>query len=118
MPLYQYRCSNCNVELEIQQRITEPALTDCPNCETNGLETGNWLRRGLCAQRHRLLQYFDKTSLSFRKERDVAQRQGEVTFPSPCARVTLGCAGACKCLPIEPPCFESVFKRFKLPFLN
>jgi putative regulatory protein, FmdB family len=38
MPLYQYRCSNCNVELEIQQRITEPALTDCPNCETNGLK--------------------------------------------------------------------------------
>jgi putative FmdB family regulatory protein len=38
MPLYQYRCSNCNVELEIQQRITEPALTDCPNCETDGLK--------------------------------------------------------------------------------
>ncbi len=38
MPLYQYRCSNCNAELEIQQRITEPALTDCPNCETNGLK--------------------------------------------------------------------------------
>ncbi len=38
MPLYHYRCSNCGVEMEIQQRITEPALTDCPNCETNGLK--------------------------------------------------------------------------------
>ncbi|MCS6990071.1 MAG: zinc ribbon domain-containing protein [Chloroherpetonaceae bacterium] len=38
MPLYRYRCSNCNAELEIQQRITEPALTACPNCETDGLK--------------------------------------------------------------------------------
>lgn len=38
MPLYQYRCSNCNAELEIQQRISEPALTACPNCETDGLK--------------------------------------------------------------------------------
>jgi putative FmdB family regulatory protein len=38
MPTYHYRCSNCRAELDIQQRISEPALTACPNCETDGLK--------------------------------------------------------------------------------
>ncbi|PIO48305.1 MAG: FmdB family transcriptional regulator [[Chlorobium] sp. 445] len=32
MPIYDYRCLSCGYETEIQQRITEPALTVCPNC--------------------------------------------------------------------------------------
>ncbi len=38
MPMYHYRCSNCGAEMEVQQRITEDALTFCPNCETDGLK--------------------------------------------------------------------------------
>lgn len=38
MPMYHYRCANCGAEMEIQQRISEPALTLCPNCETDGLK--------------------------------------------------------------------------------
>ncbi len=38
MPMYHYRCSNCGVEMEIQQRISDSALTRCPNCETDGLK--------------------------------------------------------------------------------
>lgn len=32
MPIYEYRCSSCNHELEKLQRMSDPELTDCPNC--------------------------------------------------------------------------------------
>ena len=31
MPTYVYRCSECDLVFEAFQRITEDALTDCPN---------------------------------------------------------------------------------------
>lgn len=33
MPKYQYRCSDCGVDLEIQQKFTDDSLTVCPECE-------------------------------------------------------------------------------------
>lgn len=33
MPTYVYRCKSCRKEFEVEQRITEPALTDCQFCE-------------------------------------------------------------------------------------
>lgn len=38
MPNYDYFCSSCGCSEEISQRITEDALTTCPNC---GKETFN-----------------------------------------------------------------------------
>jgi putative FmdB family regulatory protein len=38
MPLYQYRCTSCGIQMEVQQRISEKSLTHCPNCETENLE--------------------------------------------------------------------------------
>lgn len=32
MPTYGYRCGSCGVEFEQFQRITEPPLTECPQC--------------------------------------------------------------------------------------
>lgn len=32
MPTYQYRCATCNGELEVVQKFTDPALTECPTC--------------------------------------------------------------------------------------
>lgn len=32
MPNYDYRCENCGFEQEIFQRISEDAITTCPNC--------------------------------------------------------------------------------------
>lgn len=31
MPTYEYKCKTCGREFEYLQRITEPALTHCPN---------------------------------------------------------------------------------------
>jgi len=32
MPLYEYECAKCGT-FEVNQRITEPALTSCPECK-------------------------------------------------------------------------------------
>lgn len=32
MPTYQYRCASCASELEVVQKFSDPALTECPSC--------------------------------------------------------------------------------------
>lgn len=32
MPTYQYTCSECGQGLEVVQKFTDDALTECPNC--------------------------------------------------------------------------------------
>lgn len=38
MPIYAYRCERCGHELDALQKITEPALTDCPQCGSASLQ--------------------------------------------------------------------------------
>lgn len=33
MPTYQYRCTECGSDLDAVQKFTDPALTECPECE-------------------------------------------------------------------------------------
>jgi putative FmdB family regulatory protein len=33
MPIYEYRCQSCGHELEKLQKISDPPLVDCPQCE-------------------------------------------------------------------------------------
>jgi len=33
MPIYLYQCDTCGVRFERQQRIAEPPLEDCPECD-------------------------------------------------------------------------------------
>jgi putative FmdB family regulatory protein len=32
MPIYEYLCRSCGHEHEVIQKISDPALTDCPAC--------------------------------------------------------------------------------------
>lgn len=38
MPIYEYHCQACQHGLEVMQKISDTALTDCPNCGKNTLE--------------------------------------------------------------------------------
>ena len=38
MPIYEYACRDCGYELEALQKISEPPLTDCPDCHTASLQ--------------------------------------------------------------------------------
>lgn len=33
MPTYQYRCTECDAELEVVQKFSDDALTVCPTCD-------------------------------------------------------------------------------------
>ncbi|MFM7029836.1 MAG: FmdB family zinc ribbon protein [Micrococcales bacterium] len=33
MPTYSYKCKNCGHSFDVQQSITDAALTKCPNCD-------------------------------------------------------------------------------------
>ena len=33
MPVYEYECTDCQSVIEIQQKISDPPLTSCPECQ-------------------------------------------------------------------------------------
>lgn len=37
MPIYTYRCKNCGVQFDIQQKFTDQHLTRCPECNKKTL---------------------------------------------------------------------------------
>lgn len=37
MPTYEYACSTCDSTLEVQQKMSDAALTVCPSCGAAGL---------------------------------------------------------------------------------
>jgi putative FmdB family regulatory protein len=38
MPIYEYQCKSCGHELEKLQRMSDPALADCPACDESELQ--------------------------------------------------------------------------------
>ena len=32
MPIYEYRCDECGHDMEVMQKLSDPALSDCPAC--------------------------------------------------------------------------------------
>ncbi|MBK6805934.1 MAG: zinc ribbon domain-containing protein [Betaproteobacteria bacterium] len=38
MPIYAYRCERCGHELDALQKISDPALADCPACGEASLQ--------------------------------------------------------------------------------
>ena len=32
MPIYDYQCTSCGFKKEVMRKVSEPALTDCPEC--------------------------------------------------------------------------------------
>ncbi|MFO8004535.1 FmdB family zinc ribbon protein [Thioalkalivibrio sp.] len=37
MPIYEYECRDCGEMTEIIQKVSDPALTECPSCGASGL---------------------------------------------------------------------------------
>ncbi len=33
MPVYEYECNECSKTIEVQQRIADAPLTNCPDCD-------------------------------------------------------------------------------------
>lgn len=37
MPTYEYACSSCDTTHEVQQKMSDPTLTECPSCGESSL---------------------------------------------------------------------------------
>ena len=37
MPIYEYRCSNCGLQKEFLQKVSDEPLTECPECKQQTL---------------------------------------------------------------------------------
>ncbi len=50
MPTYEYLCKACGHEWSVEQRIVEPALTECPKCQKpmaqRQISAGNFILKG------------------------------------------------------------------------
>lgn len=33
MPIYEYRCNACGTQKDVMQKLSDPVLTTCPECE-------------------------------------------------------------------------------------
>ena len=38
MPIYEYECKKCGHRMEALQKISDPELTDCPECAASELK--------------------------------------------------------------------------------
>ena len=38
MPIYQYQCTDCGHALEALQKMSDPKLVDCPECQAPALK--------------------------------------------------------------------------------
>jgi len=38
MPIYEYRCQSCGHEVEILQKVSDPVVTECPECKAQALK--------------------------------------------------------------------------------
>ena len=39
MPIYEYKCTHCGKELEVMQKVSDPAPAECPQChQQNAME--------------------------------------------------------------------------------
>ncbi|MES9816221.1 MAG: FmdB family zinc ribbon protein [Candidatus Thiodiazotropha sp.] len=38
MPIYEYRCEACDHQLEVIQKMSDQALSECPECKCNSLK--------------------------------------------------------------------------------
>lgn len=38
MPVYEYQCNNCGHQLDALQKVSEPMLTECPECKQSALQ--------------------------------------------------------------------------------
>lgn len=38
MPIYEYRCGSCGHTLDALQKVSDPPLADCPDCEAPALK--------------------------------------------------------------------------------
>lgn len=73
MPIYEYQCTACAHQFDALQKMSEPALTDCPACEAT-----NVLSKLLSAPNFRLKgQGWYETDFKQAKQKNLAKADSQ-----------------------------------------
>ncbi len=93
MPIYEYRCEDCGHELEALQKLSDDALTDCPECGKPAL------KKQLSAPGFRLSgSGWYETDFKSGNQRNIADKgDGGSSKSSDSAPASSCCAGSCGC---------------------
>lgn len=89
MPIYEYRCEDCGHQLETLQKMSDPALTDCPQCKKPAL------KKLISAAGFRLSGTgWYATDFKGKGGKETKKKEGEESSSSKSEEVACG-AGAC-----------------------
>jgi putative FmdB family regulatory protein len=93
MPIYEYRCEDCGHELEALQKLSDAALTDCPECGKPAL------KKQVSAPGFRLSgSGWYETDFKSGNQRNIADKGGSGdSKSSDSAPAPSCCAGSCGC---------------------
>lgn len=86
MPIYEYRCESCGHELEALQKMSDPALSECPECKQESL------KKMISAVGFRLKgSGWYETDFKGEKKKNVHESGDTASKPSACSGGNCGC---------------------------
>lgn len=86
MPIYEYLCESCGHELEALQKMSDPVLTDCPECKQQAL------KKVLSAAGFRLKgSGWYETDFKSGKKKNVHESGEKSAKPTACSGGGCGC---------------------------
>lgn len=86
MPIYEYLCESCSHEMEALQKMSDPVLTECPECKQPAL------KKMLSAAGFRLKGGgWYETDFKSGKKKNVHQSGESTKKPATCSGGGCGC---------------------------
>ena len=106
MPIYEYRCGACGHELEVLQKLSEPPLSDCPECHQSALtklvsaagfqlKGSGWYATDFKGSGKPARKNGDGATKSEAKSESGGESKSTATAESPTS--SGGCGGNCSC---------------------
>lgn len=110
MPIYAYRCTSCGHELDALQKLSEPALVDCPACGASALtklvtaagfqlKGSGWYATDFKSGAKPAAAKADAKAGDAKTEAApaAAESKGETKSETPAASASTGCGSGCSC---------------------
>ncbi len=108
MPIYAYRCAKCGHELDALQKLSEPALVDCPACGQPALaklvtaagfqlKGSGWYATDFKSGSKPAPAAADAKAGAKAEGAAATESKGESKSEAPAAAASTGCGSGCSC---------------------
>lgn len=108
MPIYAYRCAKCGHELDALQKLSEPALVDCPACSQPALaklvtaagfqlKGSGWYATDFKSGSKPAPAAADAKAGAKAEGAAATESKGESKSEAPAAAASTGCGSGCSC---------------------